>query len=62
LLARVYFVPLAFVKKERFDIPAEKVAGFGCPHVESVVIDELHLLLKPFIPANLANPRVNSLA
>jgi hypothetical protein len=61
-LAGIDLVAFAVSEEERCDVPAEEVAGLGRAYVESIMIDQLHLPLQPFVPTDLADAPVNAFA
>lgn len=53
---------LRFTKEIAFDVVKEKVLGIGICEIQTVMVDDLSLLLQPVAPAGLADLVVNSLA
>jgi hypothetical protein len=47
------------LKEEGRNIAAEELSGLVRPHVERVVVDELHLALKPLAPTDAADLFLN---
>ena len=53
---------LRFAKEIAFDVVKEEVLGVGICQIQTVMVDDLSLLLEPVAPAGLADFVENSLA